>query len=76
MNTRVIKKLREFERRREVVNKLKPVLSIDGDMYCLLHGENPQEGIAGFGHTPLEAVQNFVGNFLDSLEGGDTSNDE
>jgi hypothetical protein len=31
----------------------------DGDKWCVLYGENLQEGIAGFGATPDEAIRAF-----------------
>lgn len=37
----------------------RPTLSADGDMWCVLLGENLQEGVAGFGATPYEAMLNF-----------------
>ena len=36
-----------------------PTLSADGDMWCALLGENLQEGVAGFGKTPAEAMTAF-----------------
>ena len=38
---------------------LKPVLSRDGDMWCALHGDDLQAGIAGFGPTPAKALMAF-----------------
>jgi hypothetical protein len=38
---------------------LKPQVFKDGDMWCALHGENLQEGIAGFGDTPAKALLAF-----------------
>lgn len=38
---------------------LRPRLFIDGDKWCALHGENIQDGVAGFGDTPHEAMQAF-----------------
>lgn len=38
---------------------LRPVISLDGNQWCALYGENLQEGISGFGNTPLEALDNF-----------------
>ena len=38
---------------------LSPRIFIDGDMWCVLYGLNLQEGIAGFGKTPLLAVYDF-----------------
>jgi hypothetical protein len=35
----------------------------DGDQWCYLLGENLQEGISGFGHTPFQAAQEFECNF-------------
>lgn len=37
----------------------KPTLSIDGDMWCALLGDNIADGLAAFGKTPYEAMQNF-----------------
>ena len=37
----------------------KPTLNRDGNRWCALHGENLQEGIAGFGDTPGEAMLAF-----------------
>jgi len=38
---------------------LKPTVSIDGNQYCVLYGENIQEGICGFGNTIMEAIRSF-----------------
>jgi hypothetical protein len=37
----------------------KPTLMADGDMWCVLLGENLQVGIAGFGKTVCEAMTAF-----------------
>jgi len=37
----------------------KPTLSADGTMWCALYGADLQEGIAGFGETPAEAMAAF-----------------
>lgn len=37
----------------------KPSLSKDGDMWCALFGENLQEGVAGFGPRPADAMWAF-----------------
>lgn len=50
----------ETELRRQywaVVLGLKPVQ--DGDQYCILWGDNLQEGVAGFGPTPFDAIKAF-----------------
>lgn len=38
---------------------LRPTISLDGNAWCALYGKNLQEGIAGFGSTPLEALGAF-----------------
>lgn len=38
---------------------LKPAIYKDGDMWCALHGEDLQVGIAGFGPTPALALAAF-----------------
>ena len=35
----------------------------DGNMWCVLLGENIQEGVSGFGETPLNAIIDFNKNF-------------
>lgn len=38
-------------------------LQQDGNQWCVLSGEDLQVGIAGFGKTPLVAVEQFKYNF-------------
>ena len=38
---------------------LKPKLSQDGDQWCALYGEDLQSGVAGFGPSPIEAMEAF-----------------
>ena len=38
---------------------LQPRIFIDGNKWCVLWGENLQDGVAGFGDTPRLAVYNF-----------------
>lgn len=38
---------------------LRPALSIDGDQWCALYGDNLQDGVAGFGGSPAEAYRDF-----------------
>ena len=37
----------------------RPKLSIDGDQWCALYGDNLQDGVAGFGNSPSAAMQDF-----------------
>ena len=43
-------------------------ISIDGNMYCVLMGENIQEGITGFGDTMLKALNDFDTNMGKELK--------
>ena len=42
---------------------LKAGLSLDGNQWCALYGENLQEGLAGFGDTPEKAMLDFDRNY-------------
>jgi len=44
----------------------KPEISIDGNQYCVLLGQNLMEGVAGFGDTLSEAMFDFDRNFDNS----------
>lgn len=37
----------------------KPKLFIEGDRWCALFGENIQDGVAGFGDSPANAMWDF-----------------
>ena len=37
----------------------RPNLTIDGDQWCALYGENLQDGVAGFGKSPEDAMLDF-----------------
>jgi hypothetical protein len=47
----------------------KPRLSLDGNMWCALYGENLQDGVAGFGKSPAEAYVDFDRAWTERLEG-------
>lgn len=38
---------------------LRPKVSIDGNQWCFLYGENLHDGVAGFGDTPELAAADF-----------------
>lgn len=42
-----------------LVAALRPRIFIDGNAWCVLYGENVQDGVAGFGSTPRLAVYDF-----------------
>jgi hypothetical protein len=37
----------------------KPTLRVDGDKWCALYGDNLQDGVAGFGKSPADAMYDF-----------------
>jgi hypothetical protein len=37
----------------------KPKLSLDGDAWCAMYGDNLQVGVSGFGRTPNDAMKSF-----------------
>jgi hypothetical protein len=45
----------------------KPKLSIDGNQWCALYGENIQEGVVGFGVSPEKAYEEFDKEWTKSL---------
>lgn len=46
----------------------RPTLSLDGSKWCALYGENLQEGVAGFGDSPDEAMHAFDIAWTDPLK--------
>lgn len=38
---------------------MRPAISIDGDQWCALYGDNLQDGVAGFGDSPDAAMRDF-----------------
>jgi hypothetical protein len=42
---------------------LKPKVSRDGNQWCVLYGENLQEGVSGFGDTIYLAILDFNKSF-------------
>lgn len=37
----------------------RPRLTIDGNQWCALYGDNLQDGVAGFGNSPEAAMADF-----------------
>jgi len=42
----------------------RPTLSLDGNQWCMLYGENLHDGVAGFGDTPALAASDFDKNWF------------
>lgn len=45
----------------------RPRLSIDGNQWCALYGDNLQDGVAGFGDSPANAMWDFDRNWSKCL---------
>ncbi len=45
----------------------RPRLFPDGNQWCALYGTDLQQGVAGFGNTPAEAMQAFNKAWFDSF---------
>lgn len=58
-----------------IAESFKPRLLIDGNKWCCLYGDNLQDGVAGFGDSPREAVIDWNNQFnakLPELTKGET----
>ena len=53
----------EFDLVNSPFGLLKPVMSIDGNQFCFLLGDNLQSGLAGFGDTARLAAIDFNKQF-------------
>lgn len=42
-----------------LIGILKPEIKIDGNQWCVLYGENLQDGVVGYGKSPHLAVLDF-----------------
>ena len=42
----------------------------DGDQWCVLFGDNIQEGFVGFGPTVFEALKAFISEFIEYFQPG------
>jgi len=49
----------------------RPKLSIDGNQWCALYGDNLQDGVAGFGDSPSDAMFDFDRAWFSKLEAHD-----
>jgi hypothetical protein len=45
----------------------KPKLTVDGNQWCALYGDDLQNGVAGFGDSPNQAYEDFDRNWIKSL---------
>lgn len=48
----------------QIIGQLKPTLSKDGNQFCFLLGEAPNDCCVGFGDTVAKAMQDFCYNFF------------
>jgi len=49
----------ETEQQMVIMKMLKPKIYKDGNKWCVLYGENIQDGVVGFGDTPIKAIIDF-----------------
>ncbi len=42
---------------------MRPAMSVDGNQWCALYGDNLVDGVCGFGDTPAKAMQDFDKNW-------------
>ncbi len=59
------RELSEINKRPSTI--LKPRISLDGNQWCVLHGEDLQSGVAGFGDSPELAMADFDVNWKAKL---------
>ncbi len=59
----MLREAAEEDTKLNLIAHLKPKLSIDGNMYCLLFGKDLQEGICGFGESMSKAVNSFYEDY-------------
>ena len=46
----------------------RPTLSIDGNQWCALYGDDLQSGVGGFGDSPAEAMYDFDRQWVTKLQ--------
>jgi hypothetical protein len=57
-----------------LIQTMRPKLSKDGNVFCFLYGETLQEGIAGFGETPMKAAFDFCHSFMtETIQGAENA---
>ena len=49
----------------------RPRIYVDGDKWCALYGDNLQDGAAGFGGSPAEAMLDFDATWFAKLKARD-----
>lgn len=47
---------------------MRPNLFMDGNQWCAMYGQNIQDGVAGFGDSPVAAMQDFDANWIKAKE--------
>ena len=47
----------------QLIEALKPKFSKDGNQFCFLYGELPNDCVVGFGDTAAKAAADFYNNF-------------
>jgi hypothetical protein len=60
----------EVKSQLDLIAALKPKFSMDGNQFCFLYGEMPNDCVVGFGETPAKAMENFWNSFYNSKAHG------
>lgn len=47
---------------------LRPKIYQDGNQWCVLYGENIQDGVCGFGSSPYKAILDFNLSFNEEIK--------
>jgi len=56
----------DLDRELSIFKALNPKFSKDGNQFCFLYGELPNDCIIGFGDTANQAMKNFILSFYNS----------
>jgi hypothetical protein len=46
---------------------MRPAITLDGNRWCALYGEDLQSGVAGFGESPYAAMRDFDRAWCENL---------
>lgn len=59
------------EQQFKLFSMLKPKIYKDGNQWCVLLGDNLQDGVCGFGESPFKAITDFDKNFYSQISEGE-----
>lgn len=53
----------------------RPGITLDGDTWTALYGDNIQDGVCGFGKSPSDAMEDFDKNWSEKFRGNKNETD-